>query len=142
MAHLPTIDPAKSPTASGPKAPPAVSPDLVIKYKKGDVQQRLVLRVQDTGGQPVFLSILELLMAPDATVHLVVFNLAELRESFEGCIESVADQLHAIQASSAGAPLILCGTHKDSVVRDEGVGLRRRGRRRRRRRKVYSEQTQ
>ena len=33
------------------KAAPTISPDLVIRYEKGELQQNLVLRVQDTGGQ-------------------------------------------------------------------------------------------
>ena len=34
--------------------------------------------MQDTGGQPIFLSILELLTTPGGTVYLVVFNLLKV----------------------------------------------------------------
>ena len=50
----------------------------MVKYQKGEEKQSLVLRVQDTGGQPVFLSILELLTTADATVYLVVFSLPQV----------------------------------------------------------------
>ena len=62
------------------EAPPPVSPELVHLFRKGERQRNLVLKVQDTGGQPVFLSILELLTTPGGTVYLVVFNLVKLYE--------------------------------------------------------------
>ena len=43
-------------------AAPDVSPELVIRFKNGQLQSNLVLRVQDTGGQPIFLTIIELLI--------------------------------------------------------------------------------
>ena len=58
----------------------AVPLDLLVKYTRGHRQQRLVLKVQDTGGQPIFLSLLELLTTPECTVYLVVFNLKQLQD--------------------------------------------------------------
>ena len=106
---------ADHPPAAALMKPPSVSPELVIKYRTGELQQNLVLKVQDTGGQAVFLSILELLTTPEATVYMVVFSLAELAESFFDCVESTIAQIKSIQLFAAGAPLILAGTRKGEV---------------------------
>ena len=86
--------PTPAATAAGAapgEVAPAVSPELVIKFKKGELQSNLVLRVQDTGGQPIFLSILELLTTPAGTVYMVVFSLAKLQvpmPSSNACVAS------------------------------------------------------
>ena len=96
-------------------AAPAVSPELVIRFKKGQLQSNLVLRVQDTGGQPIFLTILELLTTPEGTVYMVVFSLAKLQEDFAATLETTSAQLKSIQVFAAGAPIILAGTRRDEV---------------------------
>ena len=96
-------------------AAPTVSPELVIRYRDGGLVQNLVLRVQDTGGQPLFLQVLELLTTPEGTVILVVFSLAKLFNSFEHAVEQIVGQLQSIQLTAAGAPVILVGTRKDEV---------------------------
>jgi GTPase SAR1 family protein len=61
--------PAPAPAVAAPAvANEALPLDLIIKYQTGELRQKLVLRVQDTGGQPVFLSMLEMLTTPDGTV--------------------------------------------------------------------------
>ena len=72
----------------------------------------LRLRVQDTGGQLVFLSILELLTAPEGTIYTVVFSLARLQSSFDDTVETTISQLKSIQAFAAGAPVVLVGTRR------------------------------
>uniref|UniRef100_A0A7S2GH12 COR domain-containing protein n=1 Tax=Haptolina brevifila TaxID=156173 RepID=A0A7S2GH12_9EUKA len=94
---------------------PTVSADLVIKSRDAKLHENLVLRVQDTGGQPIFLSILELLTTPAGTVYMIVFSLAKLQEAFEDTVETTIGQLKSIQAFAAGAPLILAGTRKAEV---------------------------
>ena len=90
--------------------PPDVSMDLLIKYRNGDMKQNLVLKVQDTGGQPIFLSILELLTTPECTVYLVVFNLKQLQDNFNNCVDNLAEQLMSTFMFAANAPVILAGT--------------------------------
>jgi hypothetical protein len=96
--------------------PPKVPPELVIKYRDGTLCQHLVLRVQDTGGQPVFLSILELLTTPQGTVYLVVFSLLQLRDDFAHCVQSTVEQLQSIQLFAPDAPVVLAGTHKEEAL--------------------------
>ena len=98
--------------------PPDLSLDLLIKYRKGEMQQHLVLKVQDTGGQPIFLSILELLTTPDCTVYLVVFNLKQLQDNFASCVDNLTEQLMSTFMFAANAPVILAGTRKDEVSTD------------------------
>ena len=71
--------------------------------------------MQDTGGQPIFLSLLELLTTPGGTVYLIVFNLKKLHTSFEDTMEDVVGQLKSIQLHAAGAPTLLTGTRKDQI---------------------------
>ena len=106
--------PAVQPTAEVVAAPD-VSPELVIRFKNGQLQSNLVLRVQDTGGQPIFLTILELLTTPEGTVYMVVFSLAKLQEDFATTLETTSAQLKSIQVFAAGAPIILAGTRRDEV---------------------------
>ena len=88
---------------------------MVRAFREGKRKRSLVLRVWDTGGQPVFLSILQLLTAREGTVYLIVFNLAELHEAFDDAVDSIVAQLHSIQLYAAGAPVLLAGTRKDEV---------------------------
>ena len=92
----------------------------MIQYKEGKLAHNLVLRVQDTGGQPVFLSILELLTTAAATVYLVVISLSDLENDFETAVEEVAAQLLSIFSVADEAPVILAGTRKDSVKGELG----------------------
>ena len=85
-------------------------PPRITVRSTGELRQNLVLTVQDTGGQPIFLSILELLTTSAGTVYLVVFSLAELQDDFAGCVESTASQLKSIATFAAGSPIILAGT--------------------------------
>ena len=110
-------DSAESAEATELLAPtPHIPLDLLTKYREGKKKQRLVLKVQDTGGQPIFLSILELLTTPECTVYLVVFNLRQLQEDFDSCVNSLAEQLMSIYMFAANAPVILAGTRKDEVT--------------------------
>ena len=76
-----------------------------------------MLRVQDTGGQPVFLSILELLTTAHATVYLVVFDLRALHADFAHGVATIVEQLQSIALFASGAPILLAGTRKDAVDR-------------------------
>ena len=100
---------------------PVVSPELIIRFREGQLQSNLVLRVQDTGGQPIFLTILELLTTPAGTVYMVVFSLAKLQESFASTLEATISQLRSIQVFAAGAPIILAGTRRDQVQGGEAA---------------------
>ena len=104
-----------TPTPIKPSKPPPGSFELVRAFREGKRKRSLVLRVWDTGGQPVFLSILQLLTAREGTVYLIVFNLAELHEAFDDAVDSIVAQLHSIQLYAAGAPVLLAGTRKDEV---------------------------
>ena len=110
----PPQPPPPKPAADVPM--PAVPPELVIKCAEGGRHRDLVLRVQDTGGQPIFLSILELLTTPAGTVYMVVFSLAKLQQSFEDTLTTLASQVKSIQAFAQGAPVLLCGTRKAEVA--------------------------
>ncbi|KAL1507873.1 hypothetical protein AB1Y20_007480 [Prymnesium parvum] len=76
-----------NPTHQEPKAPPAqapsrvVDPKMVIEYRDGKRKQELVLHVQDSGGQPRFHSLLDLLHAGQACIGAVCFSLPELSEA-------------------------------------------------------------
>ena len=87
---------------------------MVIEAK--DTAQNIVLKVQDTGGQPIFLSILELLTTQEGTIYLVVFSLPKLQQAFEDTVETTVGQLKSIQLFATGAPVILVGTRKDDVT--------------------------
>jgi len=94
---------------------PVIPSELIIQYRTGELQRNTVFRVQDTGGQPHFLQILELLIAPGSTVYMVVFSLVLLRDSFESCVDQVIEQIHSIHILAGGSPLVLAGTRKDVV---------------------------
>ena len=94
---------------------PRPSPELVEKYISGEMQQRLVFRVQDTGGQPVFMPLLDMLTVPDSSVFLVVFSLVKMEEQPEECVEEVAHQIQSIHLFAPGGPIILVGTRKDQM---------------------------
>ena len=113
-----TVDQASPPPVVVVAAAPTVSPELVIRYRDGGLVQNLVFRVQDTGGQPLFLQVLELLTTPEGTVILVVFSLAKLFNSFEHAVEQIVGQLQSIQLTATGATVILVGTRKDEVKGD------------------------
>ena len=68
---------ATTPVTAAP-AIPEIPADMVIKAK--EAVNNIVLKVQDTGGQPIFLSILELLTTPEGTIYLVVFSLPKLQQ--------------------------------------------------------------
>ena len=55
--------------------------DLVIEFKNGKKKQRIVLHLKDTGGQPVFLAILDLLQAARATIFMLVFSIPSLQNA-------------------------------------------------------------
>ena len=93
---------------------PEIPADMVIKAK--EAVNNIVLKVQDTGGQPIFLSILELLTTPEGTIYLVVFSLPKLQQAFEDTVETTVGQLKSIQLFATGAPIILVGTRKDEVT--------------------------
>ena len=104
---------AATPVIAAP-AIPEIPADMVIKAK--EAVNNIVLKVQDTGGQPIFLSILELLTTPEGTIYLVVFSLPKLQGAFEDTVETTVGQLKSIQLFATGAPVILVGTRKDDVT--------------------------
>ena len=115
----PPPKPATTPVTAAtpvPAAPaiPEIPADMVIKAK--EAVNNIVLKVQDTGGQPIFLSILELLTTPEGTIYLVVFSLPKLQQAFEDTVETTVGQLKSIQLFATGAPVILVGTRKDEVT--------------------------
>ena len=95
--------------------PDKVPADLVIKYRTGAKRQALKLRVQDCGGQTVFLQILDMLITPDGTVHMIVFSLTALHHAFDETITEVLVQLNSVQLCAPDAPVILVGTRKGEV---------------------------
>ena len=78
--------------------------ELVIKARKGELSSHdLVLKMLDTGGQPEFLPLLELLLTPEGTVYVVIISLTKLQDSFDATVASTISQLHSIQLLAAGA---------------------------------------
>ena len=104
VAPMPTDDPNA-----------CVSPALVQKILDGHQQRSLVMRVQDTGGQPVFLSLLDLLTTPTGTVYLIVFDLSKLATGFDDGARDTINQLKSIHLFARGASVLLAGTRKDDV---------------------------
>lgn len=111
---------AGSNDAPGEEQFSAQSADMVLTLKKGKAHSNLVLKVQDSGGQPVFLQILELLTTPEGTVYVVVFSLSEMLEVEESCIGSTIDQLKSIHLFASKAPVLLVGTCKDDLYTRHG----------------------
>ena len=85
------------------------------------MQQKLVFRVQDTGGQPVFTPLLDMLTVPDSSVFVVVFSMVKMEEQFEECVDEVVQQIQSIHLFAPGGPIILVGTRKDQVRRDDAL---------------------
>ena len=85
---------------------------MVFKFHRGELQQNLVLRVQDTGGQPMFVQVLDLLSCPGGSVYLVVFSLSRMRDHFPHCVGEVIGSIESIHAFASGAPLVLVGTRR------------------------------
>ena len=88
---------AATPVTATP-AIPEIPADMVIKAK--EAVNNIVLKVQDTGGQPIFLSILELLTTPEGTIYLVVFSLPKLQQAFEDTVETTVGQDSSSRSSS------------------------------------------
>jgi len=111
----------EGPAAEAPSSPlPAASRDLVIQYAAARQhpdfgKPKLVLRVQDTGGQPVFVQLVERLMSSAATVYMVVFSIPKLLKAFPAHVKRVTDHLLAIAAFAENAPVLLVGTRKGDV---------------------------
>ena len=93
----------------------AAAGKLVIK---GTELPRLVLHIQDSGGQDVFLSVLDLLHAPKASVSILVFSLPDLQnpDLFKSSIAQLRVQLDSFAVHASKSPLLLVGTRKDEVV--------------------------
>jgi hypothetical protein len=93
-----------------PPVQPEVSLDLIIEYQNGKKKQRIVLHLKDTGGQPVFLAILDLLQAARATIFMLVFSLPSLQNAAlcDGAIAQLRTQLDsfAVRALPATASLV------------------------------------
>ena len=107
-----------APVPSTPAEPAklARAHELIIKQRAGEAAQAdLVLRLLDTGGQPAFLPLLELLTTSQGTVYVVVFSLARLAAAFDATAASCVAQLHSIQLAGSGAPILLVATHRDSL---------------------------
>ena len=56
---------------------------LTARFQTGEVTQSLRLCMHDTGGQLIFLQILDLLTSPHGTAYLVVFSLPTLQSNFK-----------------------------------------------------------
>jgi len=89
-------------------------PEKVSKFRGGELQN-VVLRVQDTSGQPLFMQLLDLLNGPGGSVYLVVFSLTKLRDHFSECIGEVVGHVESVHAFASGAPLVLAGTRRDDL---------------------------
>jgi hypothetical protein len=107
----------------------AVAPaELVIRFnevrsRRGAPERKLVIKIQDTGGQPVFVQLIERLMSPQGTAYMLVFSLPKLRDSFASAMAGLVYHLQSIASFAIGAPLILVGTRKDQVMEAELRGL-------------------
>ncbi|CAK0831290.1 unnamed protein product [Prorocentrum cordatum] len=117
------VAPAEDPSRALP-ACPAASKDLVVRYAAAmqhpDASKpKLVFRVQDTGGQPVFVQLVERLMSSAATVYMVVFSIPKLLNTFPAHSKKVTDHLLAIAAFAQDAPLLLVGTRKGEASEAE-----------------------
>ena len=79
---------------------------------------RLVLHIQDSGGQDVFLSMLDLLHAPKASVSMLVFNLIHLAkpDRRDRCITQLRLQLDSFAVHASTAPLLLVGTRRAEAL--------------------------
>ena len=99
----------------------AAAGKLVIK---GAELPRLVLHIQDSGGQDVFLSVLDLLHAPKASVSMLVFSLPDLQNPnlFKNSIAQLRVQLDSFAVHASESPLLLVGTRKDEAVAAGGGG--------------------
>jgi len=99
----------------------AAAGKLVIK---GAELPRLVLHIQDSGGQNVFLSVLDLLHAPEASVSILVFSLPDLQnpDRFKNSIAQLRVQLDSFAVHASESPLLLVGTRKDEAVAAGGGG--------------------
>ena len=109
-----------TPTAQPPKARKpkrAVDATVVLEYRDGKKVQPLVLHVQDSGGQPRFLALLDLLQAPQACIGAVCFSLPDLQKSTHRMrINEIRLQLDAFATRGLSTPLMLVGTRKDEVT--------------------------
>ena len=95
----------------------AVDVTMVCEFRDGKRSQSLVLHVQDSGGQPRFLALLDLLQAPQACVGAVCFSLPELqKESRYLRINEIRMQLDAFATRGRSTPLLLIGTRKGEVT--------------------------
>ena len=88
---------------------------MVFKFHRGELQQNLVLTVQDTGGQPIFVQLLDLLSCPGGSVYLVVFSLSRMRDTFPHSVGEVIGHIKSIHAFASGAPLVLVGTRRGDL---------------------------
>ena len=106
--------------------PPIVKPELVLEFQKKK-EGGLVLTIIDNGGQPVFGSLNALFFTSGSTIFAGVFSLKHLaadKTQQRDCIAVLAAQLNAVSAHVDGAPpLLLVGTHRDSVPAKELAGL-------------------
>uniref|UniRef100_A0A7S1ABL7 COR domain-containing protein n=1 Tax=Noctiluca scintillans TaxID=2966 RepID=A0A7S1ABL7_NOCSC len=90
-------------------------PSMIEQYRSRERQQNLMLRVQDTGGQPIFSQVIDLLSCPGGSVYMVVFSLKEMRVSRDLSTDQIVWHIEAIHAFASSAPLILVGTHRDAL---------------------------
>ncbi|KOO30789.1 hypothetical protein Ctob_015928, partial [Chrysochromulina tobinii] len=99
----------------------AAAGKLVIK---GAELPRLVLHIQDSGGQDVFLSVLDLLHAPKASVSMLVFSLPDLQNPVlrDNSIAQLRVQLDSFAVHASKSPLLLVGTRKDEAMAAGGGG--------------------
>ena len=82
--------------------------------------QKLVLSTWDYGGQHIFRIVHHLFLTRFA-VYLAVFNMADLvgekatDESRTRCLDELHGWLNTLWMHAAEAPVILVGTHKDTL---------------------------
>ena len=76
-----------------------------------------VLSIYDSGGQDCFVSLHDVLTAPEGTCYMLVFSLASLQEplSQRDTIAHLEARLNSIAVHASSAPVLLVGTRKDEV---------------------------
>jgi hypothetical protein len=116
-------------TAAAPRPPMPVGEEERRRYEDaklviqaGEAQQKLVMHIQDCGGQEVFLSILDLLHAPKATISVLVFSMPKLQNPAlrASALAQLRTQLDSFRVHASSSPLLLVGTRKDEAVKAGG----------------------
>mgnify|MGYP002042745096 FL=1 len=120
---------AASPAAAAASvAPqPEVTGAKVMEFRSGKKQRAKVLAICDTGGQPVFATLQDLMAAAGGTCYVQVCNLVALLnpDSQQKTVRDIADRLNAVTVHADGAPVLIVGTRKGQVEKQGGAGALR-----------------